>query len=96
MSTTQERDGITGLQFTHQSPSSPISPKTNEDKILNMEAKAQRLEASVEKRQAAKQDVLQSRNGKKTKGLGDQIGDRRGGCTECCADCCIGCECVVS
>lgn len=99
MSTTEERGvGITGVrQSSHDSPSNPNSPaRTNEDKILDMEAKAERLEASVEKRQAAKQDVSQSPKGKKTKGLGDRIGDRAEGCTECCADCCVGCECVVS
>jgi hypothetical protein len=84
--------------------SSPINKISDEDKILAMEAKAQRLEDAVDTRQEGQEregsipnagGTSQTRQ-KKTKIMGDKMGDRLKGCSECCGDCCVGCECVVS
>ncbi|KAL3914393.1 MAG: hypothetical protein SGILL_006118 [Bacillariaceae sp.] len=79
--------------------------RTDAERILDMEEKANKLDDVVAKhevmRGAAKNNNDPSSSSpsprkKRKKSRASKIEDAFQGCSECCGDCCVGCECVIS
>ena len=74
-----------------------VVARSDEDRILDMEEKAKRLDDIVAKNEVMKEaENNDSPRKKRKKSRASRVEDAFEGCSECCGDCCVGCECVIS